>query len=124
MGKELTVYSRMILSDISRSKTITAVTVLFIAASAALTALAGTLVVNLSGAIDDLMNRAKSPHYMQMHSGDLDAPGLAAFAAAVGDRAIIYGKEFSVAGFLRDSQRTRYWPRPSASWSTSPTTRS
>ncbi len=171
-------YSRMILSDISRSKTITSVTVLFIAASAALTALAGTLVVNLSGAIDDLMYRAKTPHYMQMHSGNLDAPGLAAFAAgnvlvedfqvqeflnvdgarivigeasfagsvqdnglcvqnesfdflldldgkvirpspgelyvpinyrkegaaAVGDKAVIHGKEFTVEGFLRDSQ--------------------
>jgi putative ABC transport system permease protein len=53
---------------------------LFVAAAAMLVALAAILVVNLSGAIDTLMTQAKTPHFTQMHAGDLDLARLAAFA--------------------------------------------
>ncbi|WCF08596.1 FtsX-like permease family protein [Paenibacillus thiaminolyticus] len=171
-------YSRIIRNDIVKSKAITLTTMLFVAAAAMLVSLAAILVVNLSGALDTLMTQAKTPHFMQMHSGELDAVRLKAFAeqnhnveefqvleflnmdgariifenrslansvqdnglsiqsekfdylldldgnvinvsdgevyvpisyikddiAKVGDKAIIGGKEFTVAGLLRDSQ--------------------
>jgi putative ABC transport system permease protein len=52
---------------------------IFIAAAAMLVSLVAILVVNLTGAIDTLMMRAKTPHFMQMHSGEINKPQLAAF---------------------------------------------
>jgi len=171
-------YHRIIRNDILKSKAITLITTIFVAAAAMLVSLAAILVVNLSGSIDTLMKRAETPHFMQMHSGVIDPKRLTAFAeqnghvdkfqvleflnvdgvqivlgenslgdnvqdngfsmqskkfdylldldgniinvsdgelyvpicymrdntAKVGDKAVICGKEFTVAGFLRDSQ--------------------
>ena len=171
-------YGTLIVNDIKRSKAVTLITALFVAAAALLVSLAAALAGNLSGAIDSLMTRAATPHLLQMHSGGLDRDRLAAFAAdapgvvdwqaleflnldgadivlggnslagsvqdnglstqsasfdflldlygdiarpgngelyvpvcylqdgtaSVGDRAVIAGKDFVVAGFLRDSQ--------------------
>ncbi|MHB8061307.1 MAG: ABC transporter permease [Ruminiclostridium sp.] len=55
-------------------------TALFVAAAAMLVSLAAVLVVNLSGAIDTLMTRAETPHFMQMHSGEIDTAQLTSFA--------------------------------------------
>lgn len=74
-------YYRIIRNDIRRHKAITLTTMFFIAAAALLVALAAILVVNLVGAIDTLMTRAKTPHFMQMHAGELDRAQLAAFVA-------------------------------------------
>jgi len=73
-------YYRAIRNDILRSKAITLTTMLFVAAAAMLVALAAVLVVNLAGAIDTLMTQAKTPHFTQMHAGELDLARLAAFA--------------------------------------------
>jgi len=73
-------YLRLLRNDIRRSKAITLTTMFFVAAAAMLVALTAVLVVNLSGAIDTLMLQAKTPHFMQMHAGELDAAQLAAFA--------------------------------------------
>jgi putative ABC transport system permease protein len=73
-------YYRAIRNDVLRSKAITLTTMLFVAAAAMLVALAAILLVNLAGAIDTLMTRAQTPHFMQMHAGDLDRARLAAFA--------------------------------------------
>ncbi|PKM95057.1 MAG: ABC transporter permease [Firmicutes bacterium HGW-Firmicutes-1] len=170
-------YCRIIRNDIVKSKAITLTTIIFVAAAAMLVSLGMILVVNLSGAINTLMTQAKTPHFMQMHSGEIDTARLEAFAensnvdafqvleflnidgarivfkesslsdsvqdngfsvqsgkfdylldldgnvisvydgelyvpicymrdntAKVGDMVVIYGKEFTVAGFLRDSQ--------------------
>ncbi|WP_338752666.1 ABC transporter permease [Bacillus sp. FJAT-52991] len=171
-------YYRIIRNDILKSKLITLTTTIFIAAAAMLVALSAILVVNLSGAIDTLMKQAQTPHFMQMHSGDIDTVRLADFAeqnsqvdefqvveflnvdgaqividgkslvdsiqdngfstqsekfdylldldgnvinvsdgeiyvpvgymkdgtAKIGDKVVIAGKKFTVAGFLRDSQ--------------------
>ncbi|MGE8035893.1 ABC transporter permease [Lysinibacillus sp. NPDC093692] len=171
-------YYRLIRNDILKSKLITLTTTLFVAVAAMLVSLSAILMVNLSGAIDSLMNQAKTPHFMQMHSGDIDTVRLTNFAeqnskvdeyqvleflnldnsqiilgdrslannvqdngfsiqsekfdylldldgniinvsdgelyvpinymkdatTKVGDKAILDGKEFTVAGFLRDSQ--------------------
>lgn len=171
-------YYRLIRNDISKSKGITLTTMIFVAASAILVSLAAVLVINLTGAIDTLMTISKTPHFMQMHSGEIDTQRLNSFAkqndnvdefqvieflnvlgseiviqgknlasnvqdngfttqsdkfdylldldgniikvsdgeiyipicymrdnaAKVGDKAVILGKEFTVKGFLRDSQ--------------------
>jgi len=72
-------YYRTIRNDILRNKAITLTIMMFVAAAAMLVSLAAILVVNLSGAIDTLMNQAKTPHFMQMHSGEMDSARLAAF---------------------------------------------
>ncbi|WP_019910464.1 ABC transporter permease [Paenibacillus sp. HW567] len=171
-------YYRIIRNDFLKSKGITLITMGFVAAAAMLVSLVAMLVVNLSGSIDSLMTQAKTPHFMQMHSGVIDTARLTAFAeqnsnvaefqvleflnvdsarividgssladsvqdngfstqstkfdylldldgqpiqvsdgelyvpisymkdgsAKVGDKAVISGKDFTVAGFLRDSQ--------------------
>ncbi|MDX9952794.1 MAG: ABC transporter permease [Anaerolineae bacterium] len=73
-------YYRIIRNDILRSKAITLTTMLFVVAAAMLVALAAILVINLAGAIDALMTQAQTPHFTQMHAGDLDTARLAAFA--------------------------------------------
>lgn len=171
-------YFRLIRNDMAKSKLITLTTMIFVAAAAMLVSLAAILIVNLTGAIDTLMTRAETPHFLQMHAGEIDRARLTEFAdqnsnvdefqvleflnmdgariilgdrsladrvqdngfsvqsdrfdylldlngniisasdgelyvpigymrdhtAQVGDRAIVGGKEFTVAGFLRDSQ--------------------
>lgn len=73
-------YYRIIRNDILKSKGITLTTMIFVAAAAMLVSLSAILVVNLSGAIDTLMKQAGTPHFMQMHSGELDKPRFTAFA--------------------------------------------
>lgn len=71
---------RIIKNDILRSRLITLGTTFFVAVAAMLVVLAAVLIVNLSGSIDHLMTAAKSPHFLQMHSGEYDAARLDAFA--------------------------------------------
>ena len=171
-------YIRIIRNELKKSKAITLTTMIFVAAAALLVSLAAILAVNLSGAMDTLMKQAKTPHFMQMHSGEINTARLQSFAEhnsnvdeyqaaqflnidgsqirlgdrsladsiqdnglsvqnakfdflldldgnviqvsdgevyvpvyyrketdiKVGDKAVISGKEFTVAGFLRDSQ--------------------
>ncbi len=171
-------YFRIIGHDMLKSKAITLTTTVFVVVAAMLVSLAAILTVNLSGALDTLMTKAKTPHFMQMHSGEINAARLTAFAkqnsnvdefqiseflniegahivlgkdsladsgqdngfstqgkkfdylldldgniinasdgelyvpinymrdniTKIGDKAAINGKEFTVAGFLRDSQ--------------------
>ncbi|GAB4416643.1 MAG: ABC transporter permease [Anaerolineales bacterium] len=73
-------YYRLLRNDILKSKVITLTTMLFVSAAAMLVALAAILVVNLAGAIDTLMTQAMTPHFTQMHAGELDMARLAAFA--------------------------------------------
>ncbi|PKO19204.1 MAG: ABC transporter permease [Chloroflexi bacterium HGW-Chloroflexi-10] len=88
-------YYRTIRNDISKNKAITLTTMIFIATAAMLVSLAAILVVNLTGAIDTLMTQAKTPHFMQMHSGEIDTMQLTAFAEQNGDI-----DEFQVLEFL------------------------
>ncbi len=88
-------YYKAIRNDILRNKAITLTTMIFVVAAAMLVSLAAILIVNLTGAIDTLMIRAKTPHFMQMHSGEMDATRLAAFVAQHHEIA-----EFQVLEFL------------------------
>ncbi|WP_195573984.1 ABC transporter permease [Paenibacillus sp. 1001270B_150601_E10] len=73
-------YYRIIRNDFSKSKLITLTTMIFVAAAAMLVSLAAILTVNLSGAIDTLMKRAETPHFLQMHTGEIDTSRLTEFA--------------------------------------------
>ncbi|WP_309119933.1 FtsX-like permease family protein [Paenibacillus sp.] len=73
-------YFRIIRNDMKKSKVITLTTMIFVAAAAMLVSLAAILIINLSGALDTLMTQAKTPHFMQMHSGEIDKARLASFA--------------------------------------------
>lgn len=171
-------FYKIIKNDFLKRKGITLTTIIFVATAAMLVSLAMILMVNLAGSIESLMTKAKTPHFMQMHSGEIDVARLQAFAegnsnvdefqvleflnvdggsiildqkslagnvqdngltiqsekfdylldfegnvikvsngeiyvpicymkdntAKIGDKAVILGKEFTVAGFLRDSQ--------------------
>lgn len=73
-------YYRIIRNDFMKSKLISITTMIFVACAAMLVSLAAMLIINLSGAIDNLMTQAKTPHFMQMHSGTIEKEGLDAFA--------------------------------------------
>lgn len=55
-------------------------TLVFIALGAMLIASVFLLIFNLSGSIDQLMNKAQSPDYLQMHQGEIDFEKLEKFA--------------------------------------------
>ena len=86
---------KIIQRDIAGNKAVSFLTVLFITAAAMLLSLAGILVTNLFGSIDRLMADAKTPHFMQMHTGDVDFEELEAFAE--GNSAV---EDFQVLEFL------------------------
>lgn len=109
-------YLKIIRNDISKSKLVTFTTMLFIASAAMLVSLVVILTLNLSGAINTLMTQAKTPHFMQMHSGTIDSVRLenfvsqnsnidefqvAEFLGIDGDRIVIDGK--SLAGSVQDN---------------------
>ena len=74
-------YCRIICNDIRKSRLTTMITTLFVALAAMLVSLAVILALNLAGALDRLMVQAETPHFMQMHSGPLDAEPLNRFAS-------------------------------------------
>jgi putative ABC transport system permease protein len=94
-------------NDMSRTKTTTATTTLFVTAAALLVALAFLLMVNLTGAIDALMEGAKTPHFLQMHAGPINRTRLESF---VDDRPEIV--DHQVLEFLNvDGARIRFGER-------------
>ncbi len=72
--------SRIIYKNILRNKVVSFTTVLFVTVAAMLMSLATMLTVDMLGAIDSLMADAKTPHFMQMHSGTIGRSDLEAFA--------------------------------------------
>lgn len=73
-------YFRIIRNDLLKSKVIALTTTLFIAVAAMLVSLAAILAVHLYGALDTLMTKARTPHFTQMHSGEIDIERLKHFA--------------------------------------------
>ncbi|MDR2043273.1 MAG: FtsX-like permease family protein [Clostridium sp.] len=87
-------YRKIIKNDIAKSKLISITITAFILIAALLTSLAAILCVNLFSAIDNMVERAKTPHFMQMHAGDVDMRRLESFANENGVQ------DFQVAKFL------------------------
>ena len=73
-------FLRIIKNDMKNSKLTTITIFLIIASAAMLVSLTFMLIANLTGAVDTLMVQAKTPHFMQMHSGAIDTERLAGFA--------------------------------------------
>jgi putative ABC transport system permease protein len=88
-------YLNLIKNDIRKSKLIAITITAFITVAAALTSVAAMLGINLFGAIDHLMEEAKAFHFMQMHSGEIDAEALSRFVQTQGNV-----ESFQLARFL------------------------
>ncbi|WP_018591325.1 ABC transporter permease [Terrisporobacter glycolicus] len=73
-------FKKIIINDIKNSKLVTLVTLLIVSLSSMLVSLAMILGFNLFGSIDTLMINAKTPHFMQMHSGYINMNRLNGFA--------------------------------------------
>lgn len=63
----MAMYLRLVMNDVRASKGISAAVASCVAVSALLLSLALILSVSLAGALDALMARARTPHFMQMH---------------------------------------------------------
>lgn len=62
---------RLILNDFKRNKLISTVTCIFMTVSAMLLGLTVLLFGSLLGSIDNLMNMAQTPDFLQMHTGEI-----------------------------------------------------
>ena len=71
---------RMMINDLMTNKLVSAATCLFMALTAMLLGLSILLFASLADSIDSLMTEAKTPDFLQMHTGDPDEASLNAFA--------------------------------------------
>lgn len=78
-------YRKLIKKDIQKSKLSTITIAAFILLAALLTSAAALLIVNLSGSVDHMLAQAKTPHFLQMHTGAVDTERLARFAETQGN---------------------------------------
>lgn len=69
----------MIFNDIKSNKLITVSTAVFMAVTAMLLGLSVFLFATLFSSIDSLMTKAETPHFLQMHTGELDEDELYTF---------------------------------------------
>src|SRR5690554_2038689 len=79
--REVPALRTLTLNALKRNWGTATVLVLFIALSALLASSAGALITTVTGATASLMRQARTPHFLQMHAGELDEARLAAFAA-------------------------------------------
>lgn len=86
---------RLIWNDIKQNKLLSVVTTVFMAVSAMLAALTVLLYSGLLGAIDDLMVKAETPDFLQMHAGELEREEIIRFVKAHTEI-----KEWQICGFL------------------------
>lgn len=86
---------KLIWNDIRQNKLLSFVTTIFMAVSAMLLALTVLLFTNLLGAIDDLMAKAQTPDFLQMHTGELAPEELRQFVTEQGEV-----KEWQIGRFL------------------------
>lgn len=65
-------FKKIIKNDIKSSKIITFTVMTFVLLSGLFTSIATSLTVNLGDAVDEMMEKGKTPHLLHMHTGDLD----------------------------------------------------
>lgn len=70
---------RLIINDIKRNKLVSLATICFMAISAMLIGLSVLLFSSLLNSIDSLMETAKTPDFLQMHSGEINEEELKSF---------------------------------------------
>lgn len=71
---------RMIINDIKANKLVSAATCIFMAVTAMLLGLSILLYASLADSIDSLMTEAKTPDFLQMHTGELDEDDVYSFS--------------------------------------------
>lgn len=86
---------KLIRNDIRNHVFLSVVPTLFMAICAMLLALTIMLFLNLSGAIDSLMEQAQTPDFLQMHAGGIDRDALDRFAESRPET-----EKWQVCGFL------------------------
>ncbi len=72
---------RMLRADYRRTRTTSLVLAGLIAMAALLAATGGSVLVQLTGAIDELFNTARTPDVVQMHAGDVEREAVVTWAA-------------------------------------------
>ena len=75
---------RIIWNDIKGNRLLAITTWLFMAISAFMFALTCFLFVNLLGSVDTLMEKAQTPDFLQMHTGEISEAELLRFAGENG----------------------------------------
>lgn len=73
-------YKKIIWNDIKSSKFISITILLFILFNSFLLSISGIIFVNLNSSINQLLEVAKTPHYLQMHIGDFNKSRMDDFA--------------------------------------------
>ena len=71
---------RMIINDIKANKLVSAATCIFMTVTAMLLGLSILLYASLADSIDSLMTEAKTPDFLQMHTGELDEDDVNSFS--------------------------------------------
>ncbi|NLD17232.1 MAG: FtsX-like permease family protein [Tissierellia bacterium] len=89
------VYKKIIFNEIKSSKLISVTILAFFLLTSYLLSTSGIIIANLTSSINHLMEASKTPHYLQMHIGDLDAEKMDKFAKAHENVA-----DYHVQGFL------------------------
>lgn len=74
-------FRKMTLTDIKKNKLITCLLIMFIVVASSLLSCATGLIIQLTGSIQILMEDARTPDFMQMHSGEIDLDRLKKFAS-------------------------------------------
>ena len=64
--------SKMLVKDFKKNKVVTIILILFLVFSAALLSIGAYTILHLRGAMDELFEVAMPPHFLQMHTGDID----------------------------------------------------
>lgn len=72
---------QLIINDIKSNKLITISTAVFMAVTAMMLGLSVFLYATLFSSIDSLMTKAETPHFLQMHTGELSEEEIRAFVA-------------------------------------------
>ncbi len=76
---------RLIVNDVKNNRLASFSICVFMAASAMFTGLTILLFGSLSGSVESLMEKARTPDFLQMHTGEIDERELAGFAAGRSD---------------------------------------
>lgn len=72
---------KILKKDFQRNKVITIALFIFIMVSSLLVSSGSSVIIELFGAIDNLFERANIPHFVQMHSGEIDVSVIDRFAS-------------------------------------------
>ncbi|NLL78062.1 MAG: FtsX-like permease family protein [Clostridiales bacterium] len=88
-------FGRIIKNDLKRNKGVSAILILFTVIAALLVSSGGMMAVQLMQGLDSLMEQAKTPHFLQMHMGDVDFERMESFAA----RCPLV-QDYQIAGFI------------------------